>query len=189
MANGNSALNVTTGKPKPTGAIWRQRIVPGSEITMPASPTEALDSGWECVGYITEDGVKFGNNIAKDVIKAWGGDIVITNETARGYNVDFSAMESLKDTVQKMAFGDEAVEAKEGFTVIKANGNVGDDAAYVIDRVLKSGKADRIIIPHASITSVGDWTYKDNDVVVYPFTMALIKDENYDDYYDEMIEN
>lgn len=157
---------ITTGKPKVTGSVYRAP----KGTTLPTDATTVLNDAFKSLGYLTEDGVSIDNSASKNMIKAWGGDVVITTEGDKGYQSNFSLMEHLNEEVQKVAYGDSNVETG----AITATGEVGDTAAYVIDRVTKAGKIDRIVIPEADVTAIGTVTFKDDDAVVYPVTLALL---------------
>ena len=57
----NVATNVSTGKPKVAGSIYRALRTAG--LTIPTDATTALASAFKCLGYISEDGLKNNNNI------------------------------------------------------------------------------------------------------------------------------
>lgn len=158
--------NITTGKPKVSGCIYRAP----KGATLPTDATSDLDSAFKSLGYITEDGVNIDNAASKNMIKAWGGDVVITTDGDKGYQAGFSLMEHLNTEVQKVVYGDDNVTEGK----INATGEVGDTAAYVIERVTKNGKADRIVIPEADVASIGSVSFKDADAVVYPVTLAML---------------
>jgi len=177
---------VTTGKPKVTGAVFRALIQAGSSIEYPTDATTELSDAFVHQGYITEDGVTLNNNQTKETVKAWGGDIVLNNITDKGYTWAFSLMEHLNANVHKTVYGDNNVTVGDGMTTIKATGDVSGPSAWVIDRVNKNGKADRVIIYEADITEVGETTFRDEDAVVYPLTITPVL---YDGaYFKEFIE-
>ena len=76
MAN---ASNVTTGKPKKGGAIFRAPL--GS--TLPTDATTVLDEAFVGLGYCSDDGLTNENSPETESIKAWGGDTVLTTQTAK----------------------------------------------------------------------------------------------------------
>ena len=78
---GNTATNVSTGKPNVTGAVY----VGPKTATLPTDATTALPSSFVCLGYVSEDGVENANEMDVSDIKAWGGNIVSENITLKHY--------------------------------------------------------------------------------------------------------
>ena len=75
---GNTATNVTTGKPNISGAIYTAAI----GTSLPTDATTALDpSKFVCLGYVSEDGLSNNNELTVEAIKAWGGNIVYRSLT------------------------------------------------------------------------------------------------------------
>lgn len=162
MAN---ASNVTTGKPKKGGAIFRAPL--GS--TMPTDATTELDEAFVCLGYCGEDGLTNANSPESDSIKAWGGDTVLTYQSSKEDTFTFVLIEALNPDVLKAVYGDANVSGTlaDGITV-KANSDPQEAAAWVIEQVMRDGAHKRIVIPSAAVTEVGDITYSDEDAVGYP---------------------
>ena len=78
MATNNSA-NVTAGTPKVGGAFFHAPL--GTDL-----PTEArtpLDTAFKNLGYISEDGLTESTSIDTNNVKAWGGDVVMVNQTGK----------------------------------------------------------------------------------------------------------
>ena len=91
------ASNVTTGKPKKGGAIFRAPL--GS--TLPTDATTALDKAFVCLGYCGEDGLTNSNTPESDSIKAWGGETVLTYQSAKEDSFTFVLIEALNPDVLK----------------------------------------------------------------------------------------
>ena len=75
----NNALNVTTGKPKIGGSIFRAPI----GTALPTDATTALNVAFVGMGYVSEDGVTNSTDMEMENIKAWGGDTVLNVLTSK----------------------------------------------------------------------------------------------------------
>lgn len=178
MAN---ASNVTTGKPKKGGAIFRAPL--GS--TMPTDATTELDEAFVCLGYCGEDGLTNANSPESDSIKAWGGDTVLTYQSSKEDTFTFVLIEALNPDVLKTVYGDANVSGTlaDGITV-KANSDPQEAAAWVIEQVMRDGAHKRIVIPSAAVTEVGDINYSDEDAVGYETTITATPDTDGNTHYE-----
>ena len=169
----NTTANVTTGKPKIGGAMYRAPL--GS--TLPTDATTALDEAFKALGYVSEDGVTNTESRDTENIKAWGGDTVMNVLTGRDDTFKFTLIESMNEDVIKMVYGSANVtaSAETGIT-IKAGANCDEEACYVIDMLLRGGRIKRVVIPDAKVSDVGDISYQDSEVTGYETTLTCLPD-------------
>ncbi len=173
-ASKNKASNVTAGKPKITGAIFRAPV--GS--TLPTDAKTELDAAFKCLGYVSEDGVTNGNSPESKQTKAWGGDVVLSTQTEKPDTFQFKLIEAKNVDVLKMIYGDSHVAGTldTGITVDVTAEDPGP-AAYVIDMILKDGDLKRLVIPSASISEMDDIVYNDSEPVGYDVTLTATADD------------
>ena len=170
-----TATNVTLGKPKVAGHIFRAPL----GTTLPTDATTALNEAFQDMGYISADGVSNANSPDTDVIRAWGGDIVITTNNGRDDQFSFTMLEYKNLNVLKAVYGDENVSGslQSGITINATNADLGD-YSWVIEMVLRGNVAHRIVIPDAQIAEIGEINYVDNDAASFPVTLNAITDSN-----------
>lgn len=171
----NTATNVTTGKPNVGGSIYYAPL--GS--TLPEDATTAMSTltAFKPLGYISDAGVTNDNAPNSDNVKAWGGDTVLSMQTEREDSFSFTLIEALNVDVLKVIYGADNITGSlsEGLT-IKATADEMTAGAWVIDMILKGGKAKRICIPNGAISDLGTITYKDDEAVGYDITITDVPD-------------
>lgn len=177
----NKSENVTTGKPKVGGAIFRAPA--GSAL-----PTDAKTDpgkGFSALGYVSEDGLTNSNSMESENVRAWGGDIVLTAENEKSDTFSFTLIEALNTEVLKAVYGDSNVAGTlaTGITV-KANSTPQEQCSWVIDMIMKGNVLKRIVIPSAAVTEVGDVTYADGEAVGYETTLTALPDADGNTHYE-----
>lgn len=175
MSTKNTKSNVSVGKPKVQGAIFRAP----AGTTLPTDAASALSEAFIALGYVSSDGLKNTNSKNAEQIRAWGGDIVAVVQSEHTDTFEWTNIESLNSEVLKMAHGDSNVSGTLATGIsISVNGAEDTEHVYVCDMELYRGVKKRVVIPCGVITAVGDVAYKDKEVIGYPVTVTALPDDD-----------
>ena len=171
MANNKS--NVSAGKPKIGGAVYRAP----KGTTAPTSADATLADSFKAMGYISSDGLTNANNATTSNIKAWGGDTVLVVQTDKVDTLAFTLLEVLNTDVLAAVHGSSNVSGAlaTGITV-EVNADLQEEAVWVIDMVLNGNVAKRIVAPSAVISAMADVVYKDDSAIGYGVTLTCLPD-------------
>lgn len=171
---GNTATNVTAGKPMIGGAIFKF----ATNATLPSSIDDSIDDGI-CLGYISQDGITNANTPSSTSIKAFGGDTVLSIEGDKVDTFQFKLIEALNIDVLKTVFGAANVTGDlESGVKIEVNNKALDENAYVIDMMLRNNARKRIVISRAKVITVAPVKYTDSDAIGYDVTIEAYGDAN-----------
>lgn len=180
---GNTASNVSAGKPKPTGAI---HVAPKG-TTLPTSTADVL-TGFSDLGYCSDDGLTNGTNLEVQKIKAWGGDTVLVIQSSKEDTFTFKLIEVKNVDVLKFVYGSSNVsgDLTTGLTINVNNTDV-EEVSIVIDMIMSENTAKRIVIPTAKISEVSDIVYGDEEAVGYETTVDCIPDASGNTHYEYIL--
>lgn len=179
--NKNSTSNVTTGKPKIGGSVFRAPA--GS--TLPTDAISQLDAAFKNLGYISDEGVTNSTSIESEEIKAWGGDTVAQPQTGKTDTFQMSMIESLNIEALKTYFGDENVTGdKETGIKVVCNSKELEPASWVIDMIATGNIPHRIVIPNAKPSELEDITYVDNEATGLGITLTALPDNDGNTHYE-----
>lgn len=179
MANNKS--NVSAGKPKIGGAVYRAP----KGTTPPTSADATLATAFKAMGYISSDGLTNANNASTSNIKAWGGDTVLVVQTDKVDTLAFTLLEVLNTDVLAAVHGSGNVSGTlaTGITV-EVNADLQEEAVWVIDMVLSGNVAKRIVAPSAVISAMADVVYKDDSAIGYGVTLTCLPDGSDNTHYE-----
>lgn len=178
---GNNSANVTAGKPKVGGAIFRAPV----DTTLPTAADTALGNAFVCLGYISEDGLTNSNSPESDSVKAWGGDTVLNLITAKEDTFGMTFIEAMNTDVLSTIYGEDNVSGTlDAGIEIKANSKDLSEYVFVIDMILKGDVLKRIVVPKGKVTEIGEISYADGDAVGYETTISATPDEEGNTHYE-----
>ena len=180
----NDSSNVTVGKPKKGGAIFYAPL----GTTLPTNAVDDLDPAFVNVGYISEDGLTNSNSPESSDLKAWGGDTVLSMQTAKPDSFKFKLLEAKSVDALKYIYGDANVSGtlETGISIVASSADM-DSMVLVVEMELRGGILKRIVIPNCKISAVEDIVYKDNDAVAYGTTVTATPDIAGNTHYEYII--
>ena len=179
----NTKSNVAAGKPNVVGGVYMAPIT----ATIPTTATATL-TGFECLGYVSSDGVKHSGKINGSEIKAWGGDVIFVGSEGRADEWTFKLMEVLKATVAKLVYGSANVTGDGATLTVAANSTQLEQHAFVIDMIMNTVKK-RIVIPCGALKDVAEVTYKDSEPAGYDVTIVALGDSSGNTHYEYSASN
>lgn len=183
---GNTASNVTAGKPAIAGSIF----VAPKGTTLPTDATSALDSAFECLGYVSDAGLTNSTTLETTDIKAWGGDTVLNIQTSKDDKFKFTLLEILNKSVLSFVNGSTNVsgDISTGLTVTVNNKDV-EEVAIAINMLLRDNTQKRIVIPDCKISEIGDVVYSDSEAVGYETTVTCMPDSEGNTHYEYLLKS
>ena len=180
---GNTATNVTTGKPKITGAVF----VAPKGTPVPTDATSALSEDYINLGFVSDSGLENSNDMSVSSIKEWGGLVVYNSLDELTDQFKLVLIEAKYKNVLKAAYGDDNVTESNGTIHVEVNSKDPQERVCVFDLALRGGIAKRIVIKTGAVTARDAITYNASDPVGYGLTVSAYPDEN-GKTHDEYIE-
>lgn len=168
------STNVSFGKPNASGAVF---VAPAG-TTAPTDATTALGAAFKNLGYVHEDGLVNGTETDTESVTAWGGDMVLEDQTSFAENFTFSLIETNLETL-KLYYGDDKVTEVGGVITITQNSKPLDEKVVVFEIAMTGGRVRRIVVERGKIADrSSEITYVDGEAISYPINLRALPDEN-----------
>lgn len=179
----NTATNVSAGKPKVGGAIYRAPL--SDSLVLPTDAVTDLPAVFVLLGYASDDGLVNTNSPESETIKAWGGDPVLNILKEKTDEFKIKLIEVLNKDVLQTVYGRDNVtgDLATGMTV-KANSSEPEEFAWVFELVMRGGVLKRIVLPDAKMSELDDIEYTDEDAVGYAMTLLAMADSDGQTHYE-----
>lgn len=168
----NNATNVSTGRPNIAGAVF---VAPRT-ATIPTDATTPLGDDFDCLGYVSEDGLKNANDMTMSNVKEWGGAIVYRSLTELIDNFSLALLESKSVAVLKNVYGDANVTENDGAIAIDVKADDPQEKIWVFDLALRGNMKKRIVIPDGAVTAREAISYNAEDPIAYGITVSAYPD-------------
>ena len=166
---------VTPAKPAVGGGVMSAPLT----ATLPTA-ADSTATGFTSLGYISDAGVT--RTIEKDteVVRAWGGNVVLVLNKSKTEKFKFVMLNGTDPNVLKLVNGDSNVTGSSLASGISAKSNNNSDAGheFVIDMIEEENTLHRICIPKGVVTNVGDVVYVDNAAIGYEVELTAIADSS-----------
>ena len=166
-----NANNVSTGKPRTAGAIFRAPY----GTALPTDAATELNEAFKELGFVSDAGVSNANSGENTEFYAWGGTPVGEGETEKTDTWKFKLIEALNPEVLKTVYGEANVTVEGRNISIKAGATDKTPASCVIDMAMK-GALKRVVLPIATLTELAEIVYKDDETVGYEVTFSAKDD-------------
>lgn len=174
------SANVSAAKPSVTGAIFAAPL----GTALPADATAKLNEAFKALGYVSKEGVSNQNSPSSESVTAWGGDVVLDDQTSKPDTFKFTLIEAMNPEVLKFVYGEKNVSGtlKEGIKVT-ANRAESKQRVLVIDMVLKDA-VKRIVVPRAKVTEVDEIKYQEGAAIGYGTKVSAQPDSSGNTHYE-----
>lgn len=175
-----NASNVSAGKPKVAGAVYRAP----KGTTLPTDATTALAGAFVDMGYVSEDGITNSNSPSSEKIKDWGGQVVLIVKSEQPDTFKIKFIEALNTNVLQTVYGSANVTTSTNKINVVVNGKDPGEYVYAIDMVMTGGALKRIVIPCGALSALADIVYKNSEAVGYEVTLDALPDSSGNNHYE-----
>lgn len=166
------ALDGTEVRVAGTGNVY---IAPTGS-TLPTDTATALDAAFVDAGYITEDGVTFTLGRETEDLNAWQGSKVRVITTAEPKSVEFTLMQSNKETLPFVLGGGTVAGAAGEYTYTPPAKGTNTERAMVVE-FSDGATVYRYVFPRVQLEGEVSFSLTANGAVEYPTTWGVLDND------------
>jgi hypothetical protein len=179
----NNANKVFVGKPLVTGGIYAAPV----GTALPTDSVVALNSAFQTVGYVTDDGLTKTVNRDSATVFAWGGDTIALIQKSFSADFKFKMAEYLSVVTQTLLYGSANVSVATATgtdsVAVQVTSQAPPHNSWVVEMKQGNGRV-RLVIPDGVISDTGDVVYKDDDVASLEVTVTAFADPTAHFFYE-----
>ncbi len=154
-----------------TGAVY----VAPTGTAAPTASGSALDAAFADLGYVSSDGITEGIDKSTTQIRSWQDGSLVREIVSEGtYSLEMTFIET-KGDVLELYYGSTITSGELGLNPRATGGR----QSFVVD-VIDGSNIERIYIPSAEITSVGERTIASGEAIGYQVTITAYADASSD---------
>lgn len=164
---------ITVGQPSQGGYLYAYIGTPES---LPTDAVSALPSGFESVGYITENGINDTASITSNKFGEWGGTNVLSFNSKIEGTMKVELEEINRPVCAKLRYGSNNVTVDTDGTVksVKETTAPNEEVCFVAEEIESNGMKRRIIFPRVKVESVDDIAHQLGSLMVYGLTFTKL---------------
>lgn len=163
----NDSTNVSFGKFKVGGYAYAAPV----GTALPTDSESELDSAFQLIGYLSEDGITNTTDTDTAEVKDANGTTVMKVVSSYSESYQFVLIEFLRKAAAQMRYGNDAVTGKDKSMVIKHQMPDDTPVSLVFEIVATGNVKDRVVIGSATRSEFGDRQMHSSDVLGYDLTV------------------
>lgn len=191
----NDAYVKTTDTAPVAGKTYYTRSGSEGDYTYEAvgSPAQGsmntyYEQPWDCMGFITEDGIGFQTETDSEDFKDMNGDLMDTSQSTYGESFSASFAETKRAVFESM-YGTDAVTDVDGILTVNHTGAEPEVFTYAFLFLLKSGRRWVRFAENCKRTEMEDVTVAASDVLAWNATYRALMSDTTGGYFKDYFES
>lgn len=169
----NNRGNVSTVKGVAGGYLFSAPV----GTSLPENFWDPLDEAFECLGFVTEDGLKEAPDGSADDIKDMSGDIVGQTDESTTETLVFALME-ISEMSLATRYGHDNVDGNDASQIVVDHNwaKAKEERSIVADLVMKNGRRWRKVIADSTVSERGEMQLNGANVASHEVTVKYLSD-------------